>query len=76
MTNTNTTKEKKMTKNELMSMLFCDGRQTYTFTSNGRRIFGVVHSIQREDGSGSSFNVSIWNHDTQRQEIIYVRTID
>jgi len=76
MTNTNTTKEKKMTKKELMSMLFCDGRQTNTFTSNGRQLFGVVKSIQREDGSGSSFNVGIWNHDTQRQETIHVRTID
>ena len=67
-----------MTKNELMSMLFCDSelRQTFAFTSNGRQIYGVVDSVQREDGSGSSFNVSIWNHDTQRQEIIYVRTID
>jgi hypothetical protein len=42
--------------------------------SNGIRHFGILQSIEREDGSGHSFNVRI--ADQSRQTTIHIRTID
>lgn len=49
-----------MTKFELACRLFNRGTTQYDWQdSNGRKYVGQLDSIQREDGSGSSFNVTI-----------------
>lgn len=44
-----------------------------TITSLGG-VTGIVRSVDREDGSGSSFNVSMYVNN--RAVTVYVRTID
>lgn len=61
-----------MTKMQLMAMLFDADHKL--FSVNG--VTGYIRSIEREDGSGSSFNVMMWNHRTNQTQMIYVKTID
>lgn len=76
----------KMTKHQLFALMTSDGSPTIRLP-NGR--IGVVSSIEREDGSGRSFNLTVkvskpprignggtlagW---TQSSETIHVRMID
>ena len=42
--------------------------------SNGTRYFGILQSIEREDGSGHSFNLTIANQ--SGRATFHVRTTD
>ena len=61
-----------MTKFQLCSLLFASGRIDTVIQGHS----GYITSIQREDGSGSSFNVIMWDSVTERLITLYVRTID
>lgn len=66
-----------MTKMQLMAMLFANEFQAHEWRrASGHIVYGQLQSIQREDGSGSSFNVTIWNQETCSSETLHVRTID
>lgn len=60
------------TKFQLFSLL--GSKNTPVVTING--VTGVLNSIQREDGSGSSFNVRLVCTTTAQSKMVYVRTID
>lgn len=60
------------TKHQLFSLL--GSKNTPVVTING--VTGVLNSIQREDGSGSSFNVRLVCTTTAQSKMVYVRTID
>lgn len=69
-----------MTKFQLMSALF-GGSSLFTniTASDGRVYNGIVTKIEREDGSGRCFNVSMWLHHPVHGTIsttVFVRTID
>ena len=66
-----------MTKMQLMAMLFATCFQAHAWKRpSGRIVYGQLRAIEREDGSGSSFNVTIWNQESNRAETVYVTTID
>lgn len=65
-----------MTKFNLMRLLFSNGAIAWKFTSSGGTVYrGYLLSVQREDGSGSSFNVEIVDGD-YKHHIFHLRTID
>ena len=66
-----------ITKHQLVSLLFQADSKPITLASlNGRKaIHGIVTAIEREAGSGSSFNVSL-RLPNGGIETIYLRTID
>lgn len=66
-------KPQQITKWQLFSMM----------TGNGEaqigNVFGIIHAIEREDGSGSSFNVTMTEYRNNGLKVVrklYVRTID
>lgn len=61
------------TKHQLFSLLATRGEADLLLPDKKVRI---LQSIEREDGSGSSFNLKVWNSTDQKYETIYVRTID
>jgi hypothetical protein len=65
-----------MTKYQLIKLLFdSHGGQANWFTaSNGKRYHGILQSIQREDGSGESFNLTV--NSGGREFTFHVRTVD
>lgn len=70
-----------MTKFQLASLLFAKTPTTQTIIdNNGCKWTGIVSSIQREDGSGRSFNVTMnLNRPTntgKTQVTVYVVTTD
>jgi len=65
-----------MTKFQLMALVFGERQTRQWRNPNGRVIVGYLQSIEREDCSGSSFNVNVWNQETHRTEMVYVHTID
>lgn len=72
-----------MTKYQLMSALF-SGLPCSVTSSSGLKLYGVVQMVEREDGSGKSFNVRIYNPNWVNDKyeplastrMIHVRTID
>jgi hypothetical protein len=62
-----------MTKWQLFSAMGKRGMDA-KITING--ITGVISTIQREDGSGSSFNVTLHAQNGSETKTVYVRTID
>lgn len=64
-----------LTKWQLLSLLTtCRGAATVLIDSHGARHSGILQSVQREDGSGRSFNVTL---STARGNVtIHVRTVD
>jgi hypothetical protein len=71
-----------MSKYELLTALFSKGPHAAWYeSSNGKRYFGTLESVQREDGGGSSFNVTIHTVGTASQVggkyvTLHLRTID
>lgn len=65
-----------MTKNRLSSMLFgkMDDAQFFT-SSSGKHYVGYLISVQKEDGSGSSFNITI-NGCDNKSYTFHIRTVD
>lgn len=64
-----------MTKWELFKALAGEHPLPRHFTdASGNRHFGILQSIEREDGSGHSFNVRIANQ--SGQTTIHLRTND
>jgi hypothetical protein len=65
---------KQHTKFELAKAMF-DHRAMprHWYDSNGQQYFGLLQSVQREDGTGSSFNVTIAGQGTTT---FHLRTID
>ncbi len=66
-----------VTRSLLADILF-DRRPTcHTFYDTSGRVYvGVLESIQREDGSGKSFNITINQGGSAGSVTFYVRTID
>jgi hypothetical protein len=63
-----------MTKAQLFAMLGMRDLQPTRFAdSNGVEYFGILQSVQREDGSGGSFNVTIANQSGYKT--FHLRTI-
>jgi hypothetical protein len=64
-----------MTKWELYNLLGAEHTMPHPFTaSDGARYVGILQAVEREDGSGRSFNLRIAN---QSGEItVHLRTID
>lgn len=69
----------------IMGWLFGKNALITLQTCEREEVTGIVQSVQREDGSGSSFNVTInvesrSGHParllTRGQEVFYVKTID
>jgi hypothetical protein len=46
----------------------------YFVASDGKQYLGILQSVQREDGSGSSFNITIANQ--SGTITIHIRTTD
>jgi hypothetical protein len=67
---------KQLTKFELASLLFesRDRMPRHLYDSNGQQYFGTIETVQREDNSGSSFNVTIQGQ--RGTTTIFLRTID
>ena len=66
-----------MTKWYLFSLLSQEGSKTATIRDvNYNYHDGIVVGIEREDGSGRSFNVKLYRSSDQKQVNIHVRTID
>jgi hypothetical protein len=64
-----------MTKWFLSKVLFGEEPMPQSFTaSDGTRYFGILQSIEREDGSGRSFNVTIANQ--SGKATFHLRTTD
>lgn len=64
------------TKLYLFAYLALDGSyEVELVDSQGKHHLGTVQSIQREDGSGSSFNVTMSKYGVT-SETIHIRTID
>ena len=64
-----------MTKWELFKMLGGEHPLPRHFTdASGNRYFGILQSIEREDGSGHSFNVRIANQ--SGETTIHLKTCD
>jgi hypothetical protein len=69
------TDRKQLTKFELALLLFTKApNPIHLYDSKGQQYFGLVQSVQREDGTGSSFNVTIAGHGGTAT--FHVRTID
>jgi hypothetical protein len=67
-----------MTKFQLFMALTTKGAATISFPDHFG-VTGILQSVQREDGSGSSFNVTILRvtpSGRNVRETYYVRTID
>ena len=64
-----------MTKWLLTLCLYGEDVMPQSFTaSDGQRYFGILQSVQREDGSGHSFNITIANQSSTAT--FHVRTTD
>lgn len=59
-----------MTKFTLFSLLATDRSQVVTISG----VRGILSAVQREDGSGSSFNVTLWT--PHGYKTVHVRTVD
>jgi len=65
---------KQHTKFELDKALYGkDVMPQHWYDSKGQKYFGLLQSVQREDGTGSSFNVTIVGQGTAT---FHLRTID
>lgn len=64
---------KKMSRDLLLSWF--KNRKTALVEKNGQQIFGVIQSLEHEDGSGYSFNVEILD-DYGQTHVVYVRTTE
>ncbi len=62
-----------MTKWQLMQALTGGSVETVVFGTDGR-YRGIVQSVEREDGSGRSFNVRVLVAGVVR--MVYVKTVD
>lgn len=63
------------TKYQLTMLLFTKLPHPLHFTdSRGGKHFGRLQTIQREDGSGSSFNLTVSNE--HGSDTFHVRTVD
>ena len=60
-----------MTKFQLMSLLFKSGHATFTY--KGEKL--SLLSVERESGSGNSFNLTVMMESGEYKKI-YIRTID
>lgn len=65
------TQQKTWSKWELFSLLSKCG--TANVTING--VAGILSSVEREDASGSKFNVRLWQSDGNHVNV-FVRTVD
>jgi hypothetical protein len=66
-----------MTKWQLFECMTCKGSQLVSvIDSSNRKHTGIITSIQREDGSGSSFNVTMLEQGKYMSVTFHVRTID
>lgn len=71
----NTRDLKQLTKYQLTQLLFTKSPDPIHFhDSQGQQYFGLLQSVQREDGTGSSFNVTIAGHGGTAT--FHLRTID
>lgn len=65
-----------MTKFQLFNLLAAEYTMIHDFVSSGQFHYrGILRSIEREDGSGSSFNVTI-DTGNGNGATFHIRTID
>jgi hypothetical protein len=58
-----------------MFQSFVNGTRFNHIDSGGRLSQGIIQSIQREDGSGHNFNVTLYSVE-RGYKTVFVRTID
>ena len=64
-----------MTKFQLFAALAVQGEARITLIKGNAVICGILLSVEREDGSGSSFNVQI-RTDAGHIRQVHIRTVD
>jgi hypothetical protein len=63
-----------MTKLFLLQMMFAKNSAKATFNYNGKTY--IFSSCQREDGSGTRFNITATNTKTNQKETFFVNLLD
>lgn len=61
-----------MTKFQIASAMFSPYNITVTISG----VTGRIISVEREDGSGHSFNIRMWSDKDNKAVTVYVKTID
>lgn len=64
-----------MTKHQLMQALFATSTEAQRIIIEGVE-FASITSVEREDGSGHTFNVTGYQPDYGTKTTVFVRTID
>jgi hypothetical protein len=65
-----------LTKMQLLTALFTRGPARITIPGKGATTTGILMAVERESGSGNSFNLTLLDEGTSALRKVHVYTVD